>query len=131
MSSVKACDPSHCRCPLFPLQPDSLPQAVTVHEAIHDLPLLLGGDGGRSMPAGRACLPYTAAAADQSRYVQYMRRGAPPLVLSHHQRRPCERGDPSCCLPALPACTFHLASPPQPLSRSRSCPTVLHATPAA
>lgn len=40
------------------LQPD-LPAAVTVGEAIGDLPLLLG-DGGRDRlgPSGRACIPY-------------------------------------------------------------------------
>lgn len=101
---------------LLRLQP-SMPPAVTVAEAIHDLPLLLGGGGGKAMPAGRACLPYrpSAAAAGQaqcaeggtSRYVQYMRRHAVPGVLLYHERRLSERGASAA------ACTAAALSPPE------------------
>eukprot|EP00887_Chlorella_sp_A99_P001743 scaffold19.g1743.t1 len=65
-----------------------LPEAVTVEEAIGDLPLLLQDAGHES---GRACQAYCPRREPMSRYAEFMRRGAGPVLL-HHERRPMETG---------------------------------------
>ena len=77
------------RCPWAPLQGADLPVTPTLEEAIGDLPLLLQGDGARA--EGLACQAYRPRCQPLSRFAEFMRRGAGPLLLDH-ERRKAERG---------------------------------------